>query len=87
MGILAWLVIGLVAGVLAKMVVPGERPGGFIGDIVIGVVGAFIGGFIFHLFGHSGITGFNVYSTIVAFVGAVVLLFVVRILTGRRATF
>lgn len=85
MGLLAFLFVGLIAGLLAKSVVPGEGPGGILGDIIIGVIGAFIGGWVFNAFGHSGTTGFNLWSILVAFVGAVILLFVLRALTGRRA--
>jgi uncharacterized membrane protein YeaQ/YmgE (transglycosylase-associated protein family) len=84
MTILGWIIVGLVAGALAKMVVPGEGPGGIIGDIIVGVVGAFIGGWVFNFFGHTGFNGFNIYSIIVAFVGAVILLFLLRTLTPRR---
>ncbi len=83
-GILSWILVGLIAGFLAKYVVPGEGPGGIIGDIIVGIVGAFIGGFIFNTFGHVGITGLDLYSILVAFIGAVVLLFILRALTGRR---
>ena len=85
--ILAWLVMGLIAGFLAKYVVPGEGPGGILGDIIIGIIGAFIGGWVFNAFGHSGATGLNLWSILVAFVGAVILLFILRALTGRRATY
>jgi uncharacterized membrane protein YeaQ/YmgE (transglycosylase-associated protein family) len=85
MGILGWIIVGLIAGVLAKMVVPGEGPGGIIGDLIVGIVGALLGGWVFNLFGHTGIDGFNLYSIIVAFVGAVILLFILRALTGRRS--
>jgi uncharacterized membrane protein YeaQ/YmgE (transglycosylase-associated protein family) len=84
MGILSWILVGLIAGFLAKYVVPGEGPGGIIGDIVIGIVGAFVGGFIFNAFGHIGVNGLDVYSILVAFVGAVVLLFNLRANSGRR---
>jgi uncharacterized membrane protein YeaQ/YmgE (transglycosylase-associated protein family) len=86
MGILSWIIVGLVAGVLAKMVVPGEGPGGIIGDMIVGIVGAFIGGWIFNFFGHTGLDGFTLWSVIVAFVGSVVLLFILRALTGGRRT-
>lgn len=85
MSILAWIVVGLVAGWLAKMVVPGEGPGGIIGDLLTGIVGAFIGGWLFTYFGHTGLTGLTFYSIMVAFVGAVVLLFILRLLTPRRS--
>ena len=86
-GILGWLLMGLVAGFLAKYVVPGEGPGGVIGDIIIGIIGAFIGGFIFNQFGNPGASGLNWWSILVAFVGAVVLLFILRAISGRRATY
>jgi uncharacterized membrane protein YeaQ/YmgE (transglycosylase-associated protein family) len=54
-------------------------------DIVLGIVGAFVGGFIFNFFGHSGVSGFNIYSVLVATVGAVVVLFIYHAITGRRA--
>jgi len=84
LGILSWILVGLIAGFLAKFVVPGEGPGGIIGDIIIGIVGAFIGGFIFNAFGHIGVNGLDLYSILVAFVGAVVLLFIMRAFSGRR---
>jgi uncharacterized membrane protein YeaQ/YmgE (transglycosylase-associated protein family) len=83
MSILAWLVVGLIAGFLAKSVVPGEGPGGVIGDLVVGVIGALLGGWIFGLLGHSGVTGINIYSILVALVGAVVLLAIARMVTRR----
>ena len=86
MGILSWIIVGIVAGALAKMVVPGEGPGGLIGDLIVGVVGAFIGGWIFNFFGHAGFEGLSLWSIVVAFVGAVVLLIVLRALTGGRRT-
>jgi len=87
MSILAWIVVGIVAGFLAKAVVPGEGPGGIVGDLIVGVVGAIIGGWIMHSFGDAGATGLNLWTIFVAFLGAVVLLFVLRALTGRRATY
>jgi uncharacterized membrane protein YeaQ/YmgE (transglycosylase-associated protein family) len=85
MSIIAWLVVGLIAGFLAKYVVPGEGPGGVIGDLIIGIVGAILGGWIFNFFGHSAASGINFYSIFVALVGAVVLLFIARALTRARA--
>ncbi|MGB8265136.1 MAG: GlsB/YeaQ/YmgE family stress response membrane protein [Candidatus Velthaea sp.] len=84
MSLLAFLIVGLVAGFLAKFVVAGDGPGGLIGDLIIGCIGAFIGGWLFNYFGHAGTTGLNLYSILVAFVGAVVLLFVLRAVSGRR---
>src|SRR5215470_11364085 len=85
MSIFAWIVVGIIAGWLAKMVIPGEGPGGIVGDMVIGIIGAFIGGWVFKQFGHSGVTGINIASIVVAFVGAVILLWIVRMVSGKRA--
>jgi uncharacterized membrane protein YeaQ/YmgE (transglycosylase-associated protein family) len=84
MSILAWIVVGVIAGWLAKMVLPGEGPAGLLGDLVIGVIGAVVGGWIFGYFGHPGATGVNLGSLVVAFVGAVVVLWLMRLFTGRR---
>jgi uncharacterized membrane protein YeaQ/YmgE (transglycosylase-associated protein family) len=84
--LLAWLIVGGIAGWLASLVVRGGGMG-VIGDIIVGVVGAFIGGFVLSLLlpGTFGLTGFNLGSLIVAFIGAVILLFIVKLFTGRRA--
>ena len=90
MTILFWIIVGIIAGALAKMVVPGEGPGGIIGDLIIGVLGAVVGGWIFHFFGARGAgadSGYAwIWSTIVAFIGAVVLLFIFRAVTSRRTS-
>lgn len=85
MSILAWIVIGIIAGLLAKSVVPGEGPGGLAGDLIIGVIGAFIGGWVFNEFGNQGVSGLNLYSILVATVGAILLLALMR-LVRRRST-
>ncbi len=85
MSILAWIIVGIIAGWLAKMVIPGEGPMGVFGDLVIGVVGAIVGGWLFGYFGHPGATGLNFGSILVAFVGAVVVLWLMRLFTGRRS--
>ncbi len=78
MGWLAWLIIGGVAGWLASIVMKTNRSQGTILDIIVGIVGAFIGGFLASLLGAPGVTGFNIWSLLVAFIGAVVLLGVIR---------
>ena len=84
MNILFWIIVGVVAGFLAKVVVPGEGPGGVIGDLVVGVLGALIGGFVA---GMLHITFGGVLGTLLmAFLGAVILLFILRAVTGRRNT-
>lgn len=82
MGWLAWLVVGALAGWLASMAMRSHL--GLLTDIVVGIVGAFIVGFLFNQFGKSGVTGFNIWSIFVAFTGAVVLLAVIRLFSGRR---
>jgi len=81
MGIVAWIVVGLVAGVLASLVMGGTGYG-IIGDIVIGIVGAFIGGWLFSRLGISTPFGAMGGTIFVAFIGAVVLLFVLRLIGG-----
>ena len=70
MSILSWIVVGFIAGVLGKLIMPGDDPGGFIVTILLGIVGAFVGGFVVSLFGGIGVTGFNVWSILVATLGA-----------------
>ena len=83
MSIIAWLVVGLIAGWIASMIV-NRRGEGFIGDIILGAVGAFVGGFLFHLFGRTGVSGLNIYSIAVAALGAIVVLLVWHAIVGRR---
>jgi len=82
MDILFWIVVGIIAGALAKYVVPGEGPSGIIGDLVVGVVGAFIGGFVARSLDvvYYGFVG----TTVIAFLGAVILLFILRAIATRR---
>lgn len=78
MGILSWIIFGLIAGVLAKWVMPGEDGGGFIMTIILGVVGALVGGYISTFFGMGKVDGFNFGSFVVAVIGSLVVLFVYR---------
>ena len=83
MGILSWVILGLIAGFIGSKIV--DRQGqGFWLDIALGVVGALVGGFLFDLFGASGVTGFNVYSLLVAIAGSVVVLVIYNAVMGRR---
>lgn len=84
MSIIGWIVLGAIAGWLASIFTSRNRQMGWIANVIVGIVGAGIGGAIFHLLGGEGITGFNLPSLGVAFVGAVVLLFVVNLLTRKR---
>jgi uncharacterized membrane protein YeaQ/YmgE (transglycosylase-associated protein family) len=83
MGWLTWIVLGLVAGIIAKFLMPGRDPGGLIITIVIGILGGVVGGWIGERLGYGGVTGFNLGSIIFAVIGAVLLLFVYRLLRGR----
>jgi uncharacterized membrane protein YeaQ/YmgE (transglycosylase-associated protein family) len=82
MGIISWIVFGLIAGVLAKLLMPGKDPGGMIITILIGITGAMVGGYISLYFGYGDITGFDLRSLGIAIGGALVLLFGYRILKG-----
>ena len=84
MGFFAWLIIGAIAGWLASKVMKTSRQQGLLMDIVVGILGAFIGGFLFEQFGSTGTTGLNIWSILVAFVGAVVLLVLIRAFSGQR---
>ena len=83
-GIIAWIVFGLIAGIIAKFIMPGRDGGGFILTCVLGVIGAVVGGWLATMFGVGGsVSGFNLHSFLVAVVGAIVVLAIFRLL--RRA--
>lgn len=85
MGIIAWVILGALAGWIASLVMKTDAEQGAIANIIVGIVGAILGGFIVGLFGGSSVTGLNLYSLVVAVVGAIVLLFFYKMITGRRA--
>ena len=81
MGIIAWIIFGLIAGVIAKLIMPGRDGGGFILTCILGIVGAVVGGWLATMFGIGGtISGFNLHSFLVAVVGAILVLGVFRLL-------
>lgn len=81
MGIIAWIVFGLIAGVIAKLLMPGRDGGGFILTCILGIVGAVVGGWLATMFGIGGsISGFDLHSFLVAVVGAIVVLVIFRFL-------
>ena len=82
MGILSWIVLGLIAGALAKFLMPGRDPGGFIVTILIGVAGAMLGGFVASYFGFGTVTGFDLRSLGIAIGGSFVLLLAYRMFFG-----
>jgi uncharacterized membrane protein YeaQ/YmgE (transglycosylase-associated protein family) len=83
MSIVGWIVLGLIAGFIASKVVNGSGQG-LVMDIVLGIVGAVVGGMIFNFFGHVGVDGFNIYSMIVAVIGAIVVLAIYHMVAGNR---
>src|SRR5262249_38735316 len=87
MGIFAWIVLGLIAGAIAKLLMPGRDPGGWIVTILLGIAGAFVGGWIGSLlWGSSGVSCVNLPSIGLAVLGAIVLLAIYRLIVGRRTT-
>lgn len=86
MGFLGWIVLGLVAGAIAKLIMPGNDPGGIIVTMLIGIVGAVIGGFLGSRFFGKGLESFwNLQTWIVAIIGSLILLGIYRLVAGRRA--
>ena len=83
MSFLAWIILGLIAGFVGSKIVNKRGEGLFL-DIVLGIVGAVVGGYLFHAFGASGVNGLNLYSLVVAVVGAVLVLVVYHAIFRRR---
>ena len=81
-GIVGWIVVGLIAGALAKLIMPGKDPGGIIVTILVGIVGGLLGGFIGS---QIGLGGGNIMNIVLATAGAILLLFICRIVKGRTA--
>jgi uncharacterized membrane protein YeaQ/YmgE (transglycosylase-associated protein family) len=78
--------VGLIAGLLGKLIMPGDEPGGIIVTILLGIVGAFVGGFVTNLLGFGEVTEFNIWSILVATLGAIILLAIYRAVVGSRRT-
>jgi len=83
MSFIAWIVLGLIAGFIGSKII-NKRGEGLILDIVLGIIGAVVGGWLFHAFGMPGVTGLNIYSLIVAVVGAIVLLLIYHAIRGSK---
>jgi len=84
MSVIGWIILGLIAGFIGSKIV-NKTGQGMIMDIVLGIVGAVVGGFLFSAVGSTGVTGFNIWSLIVAVIGAVVVLWIYHAVTGRRS--
>lgn len=85
-GVLSWIIFGLIAGAIAKFIMPGKDPGGIIVTIIVGIVGGLLGGWLgSSVFGSSGVSGFNFTSFIWAVIGSVILLAIYRLIVSRRA--
>ncbi len=82
MGIILWIVFGALAGWIASMIMGTDGQQGIILNVVVGIIGASLGGFLMSLVGEGGVSGFNLYSFVVAIVGAVVLLAIVKMVRG-----
>ncbi|PRD45702.1 GlsB/YeaQ/YmgE family stress response membrane protein [Phyllobacterium phragmitis] len=84
MGFFSWILLGLIAGFIGSKIV-NKSGQGMLLDIALGIFGAIVGGLVFSLFGATGITGFNIYSLIVAVIGSVAVLWIYHTITGRRS--
>lgn len=84
MGIITWIIVGAIAGVIAKWIMPGEDPGGFIITILLGIAGALVGGFIASALGFGAVDGFSIGGIIIAILGAILLLLIYRMVTGNK---
>ena len=83
MSVLAWIILGIIAGFIASKIVEGAGQGVLI-DVALGIVGAVAGGWLFRTFGEPGVTGLNIWSILVSIIGAVVVLAFYHMITGRR---
>jgi uncharacterized membrane protein YeaQ/YmgE (transglycosylase-associated protein family) len=82
MGIISWIVIGGLAGWIASMIMDTDKSMGVMANIVVGIIGGLIGGFVVSIFGGAGMTGFNVWSLVVAVIGSIILLAIVKAARG-----
>jgi uncharacterized membrane protein YeaQ/YmgE (transglycosylase-associated protein family) len=83
LGWIAWIVFGLIAGVIAKFLMPGRDPGGFIVTIIVGILGGLLGGFIGTQLGIGSVEGFDLMSFLLAVLGSVILLFIYLLVKSR----
>lgn len=85
MGIIGWIVLGLIAGAIAKLIMPGKDPGGIIVTLLLGVIGAFIGGFVGKFLFNTDLgTFWNVRTWLLAILGSIIVLLIYRLIVGRK---
>lgn len=84
MGVISWIFMGLIVGILAKVLMPGKDPGGFVVTILIGIAGAFVGGYISSFLGMGKVDGFNLGSIAIATLGGILLLFLYRLIKEKK---
>ena len=84
MGILSWVILGLIVGIIAKFVMPGKDPGGIFITIILGIAGAFVGGFVGSSLGLGSVTGFDIRSLLIAVGGSIVLLIIYRVIKKNK---
>ena len=84
MGLGSWILIGLIAGAVGKFLLPGKDPGGCITTVLIGIAGALLGGFLATYLGYGSISGFDIRSLVIATLGAILLLLVLRLFKGKK---
>jgi len=87
MGIITWIILGALAGWIGSMFTGNSSRMGAGANIVVGIIGAFIGGFLFSALGGTGITGFNLWSILVAVIGSIVLLMIINMFTRRKESY
>jgi uncharacterized membrane protein YeaQ/YmgE (transglycosylase-associated protein family) len=83
MGVIAWIVLGIIGGAIAKALMPGRDPGGLLVTVVIGIVGAVLGGFLGNLIMGRGLNGFSIWSILLSSLGAMILLWTYRLVMSR----
>lgn len=84
MGLIGWIILGGLAGWVASMIMGNDKQQGVFGNIIVGIIGAGIGGFVVSMIGGEGVTGFNIWSFVVALLGAIILLWLWRLITGGK---
>lgn len=84
MGLIGWIILGGLAGWVASMIMGNDKQQGLLGNIIVGIIGAGIGGFVVSLIGGEGVTGFNIWSFVVALLGAIILIWLWRLITSKK---